>query len=156
MPLPLHHAYPLVVGTLLTLTSGTAIILPGGPTGPLIMKALKDGEATAIVGVPRLYDALVAAIRSRFEGGGAVLRLVWRGLVGLAIAVQRATGLRLGAVLFAPVRRAIAPRLRYLVSGGARLERDTAEMLEALGWTALSGYGLAETASIFCETVMVE
>jgi long-chain acyl-CoA synthetase len=149
LPLPLHHAYPMVVGTLLTLTSGTAIILPGGPTGPLIMKAINDGQATAIVGVPRLYDALVAAIRSRVEGRGAILRLVWRGLVALAIAVQRSTGLRLGSVLFAPLRHTIAPRLRYLVSGGARLDQDTAEMLEALGWIALSGYGLAETASIF-------
>src|SRR5207302_10370666 len=58
LPLPLHHAYPLVVGSLLTLTRGTAIILPGAPTGPLLLKPLKDGEATAILGVPRLYDPL--------------------------------------------------------------------------------------------------
>jgi acyl-CoA synthetase (AMP-forming)/AMP-acid ligase II len=43
----------------------------------------------------------------------------------------------------------MAPRLRLLVSGGARLERATEEELEALGWTVLSGYGLAETASLF-------
>jgi long-chain acyl-CoA synthetase len=41
------------------------------------------------------------------------------------------------------------PRLRLLVSGGLRLERETEERLEALGWTVLSGYGLAETASLF-------
>jgi long-chain acyl-CoA synthetase len=57
--------------------------------------------------------------------------------------------MRLGRVLFAPVRRAMAPRLRLLVSGGARLERETEERLEALGWMVLSGYGLAETASLF-------
>ncbi len=149
LPLPLHHAYPLVVGVLLTLSSGTAIILPGGPTGPLIMKALADGEATAIVGVPRLYDALVSAIASRIEQRGVLARMVWRGLMRSAITVQRSTGFRLGALLFAPLRRAIARRLRYLVSGGARLDEDTEQMLEALGWTALSGYGLAETTSIF-------
>ena len=43
----------------------------------------------------------------------------------------------------------MAPHLRYLVSGGARLATETAEQLEALGWTVLSGYGLAETASLF-------
>jgi len=149
LPLPLHHAYPFIVGMLSTLTCGTAIVLPDGATGPLIIKALTYGEATAIIGVPRLYDALMAAIQSRVEEHGVVLRLGWRGLLRLAIAVQRATGLRPGSFLFAPIRRAIAPHLRYLVSGGARLERDTAERLEALGWIVLSGYGLAETASIF-------
>jgi long-chain acyl-CoA synthetase len=149
LPLPLHHAYPFVVGMLTTLTSGTAIVLPGGVTGPLIMKALTDGEATVIVGVPRLYDALLAIIQSRIEDHGLVLKLAWRGLLRFAIAVERTTGVRLGCALFASVRRAIAPRLHYMVSGGARLERDTAEILEALGWTVLSGYGLAETASTF-------
>ena len=149
LPLPLHHAYPFVVGMLSTLTCGTAIVLPDGATGPLIMKALTDGEATAIIGVPRLYDALVAAIQSRVEKRGVALRLGWRGLLRFVIAMQHATGLQPGSFLFNAVRRAIAPHLRYLVSGGARLERDTAETLEALGWIVLSGYGLAETASIF-------
>ena len=63
--------------------------------------------------------------------------------------VQRSSGLRLGRLLFAPVRRGIAPRLRLLVSGGSRLERETEDRLEAFGWTVLSGYGLAETASLF-------
>ena len=119
LPLPLHHAYPFIVGMLSTLTCGTAIVLPDGATGPLIIKALTYGEATAIIGVPRLYDALMAAIQSRVEEHGVVLRLGWRGLLRLAIAVQRATGLRPGSFLFAPIRRAIAPHLRYLVSGGA-------------------------------------
>ena len=149
LPLPLHHAYPFIVGMLSTLTCGTAIILPDGATGPLIMKALTDGEATAIIGVPRLYEALVAAIQSRVERRGKMFRLGWRGLLRLVIAVQHAAGLQPGSFLFDPIRRAIAPHLRYLVSGGARLERDTAETLEALGWIVLSGYGLAETASIF-------
>jgi long-chain acyl-CoA synthetase len=149
LPLPLHLAYPLVVGVLTTLTCKTVVVLPSAATGPAIMKALTDGQPTVIVGVPRLYDALVAAIRSRIEKRGLVLRLAWRGLVRFAIVVQRTTGLRPGRLLFAPIRKAIAPHLRYLVSGGARLEPDTTEMLEALGWIVLSGYGLAETASIF-------
>ena len=52
-------------------------------------------------------------------------------------------------MLFAPIRRAVAPHLRLLVSGGARLDETTEDRLETLGWTVLSGYGLAETASLF-------
>jgi len=46
LPLPLHHAYPFVVGMLTTLSIGTAIVLPGGTTGPMLVKAMRDAEVT--------------------------------------------------------------------------------------------------------------
>lgn len=149
LPLPLHHAYPLVVGMLTTLTVGTTIVLPGGTTGPAMVRALREANVTAIVGVPRLYDALAAAIDQRAAARGLAVRTVWRGLLAFSRIVLRTTGLCPGRWLLAPVRRAVAPQLRLLVSGGARLEKETEERLEALGWTVLSGYGLAETASLF-------
>jgi long-chain acyl-CoA synthetase len=149
LPLPLHHAYPFVVGMLTTLSLGTTIVLPGGTTGPALMRALREGNVTTIVGVPRLYEALWAAIDARLNAYYLTHRLAFRALLKLTIFVQRSSGLCLGRFAFAPVRHAIAPRLRVLVSGGARLERETEEQLEALGWMVLSGYGLAETASLF-------
>ncbi len=118
LPLPLHHAYPFVVGLLTPLTLGAAITLPGGTTGPLLMKALQVGQVTAIVGVPRLYEALEAGIEARLDAGGRAARLTWRSVSRLVIFMQRRTGLCLGRFVFAPVRHAIAPRLRLLVSGG--------------------------------------
>jgi long-chain acyl-CoA synthetase len=146
MPLPLHHAYPFVVGMLTTLTLGTTIVLPGGTTGPTLMKALREADVTTIIGVPRLYEALSAAIDGRLEG---LLRLAFHALLKITAVVRQATGLHLGRLLFVPVRRAVAPSLRLLVSGGSRLERETEKRLEAFGWMVLSGYGLAETASLF-------
>jgi long-chain acyl-CoA synthetase len=149
LPLPLHHAYPFIVGLLTTLTLGTTIVLPGGTTGTVLMKAMREAEVTTIIGVPRLYDALWNALETRVATRGRWVRLAWVALLTSASFVQRTTRLRPGRLLFAPVRREIASRLRLLVSGGARLDRETEERLEALGWTVLSGYGLAETASLF-------
>jgi len=149
LPLPLHHAYPFIVGMLTTLTIGTAIVLPGGTTGPLLVRAMREAEVTTIIGVPRLYDAIWTALETRVATRGRTVRFLWRALLQSASLVQRSTGLRPGRLLFAPVRRGIAARLRLLVSGGSRLERETEDRLEALGWTVLSGYGLAETASLF-------
>jgi long-chain acyl-CoA synthetase len=98
--------------------------------------------------VPRLYEALWAALGARLDAYHLTLRLAFGALLKLTILVQP-SGLCLGRFVFAPVRRAIAPRLRIMVSGGARLERETEGQLEALGWMVLSGYGLAETASLF-------
>jgi len=149
LPLPLHHAYPFVVGMLTALTLGTVIVLPGASTGPSLMRALRAAEVTTIVGVPRLYEALVAAIGARIRAEGRAIHLVWHALLELAILAQRMTGIPLGHALFAQVRRGVGPRLRLLVSGGAGLERRVEERLRALGWEVLSGYGLAETASLF-------
>ncbi|MFO1118757.1 MAG: AMP-binding protein [Rhodospirillales bacterium] len=44
-------------------------------------------------------------------------------------------------------------RLRLLVSAGAKLAPESVWKLEGLGFTALSGYGLAETASAFTGNV---
>jgi len=148
LPLPLHHAYPFVVGMLTTLTIGTAIVLPAGTTGPALMLALREGNVTVIVGVPRLYEALLAAIDAHLEGRH-LLRVAFRAVLKSTLLVQRLSGLRAGRFLFALLRHSVALRLRLLVSGGARLERETEERLEAVGWMVLSGYGLAETASLF-------
>ncbi len=149
MPLPLHHAYPFVVGMLTPLTSGAAVVLPAGTTGPSLMQALREGDVTALVGVPRLYEALMAAIALRLNAHWQGTRLAWRAMLRSAILLQQWTGLGIGRLVFTPVRQRIAPKLRLLVSGGAPLERKTEEELEALGWTVLTGYGLAETASLF-------
>src|SRR5215831_12435731 len=149
LPLPLHHAYPFIVGMLTTLTIGTAIVLPGGTTGPQLIRAMREADVTTIIGVPRLYDALWAAIETRAAARGRAVRLVWRAVLASTSLIQSSIGLHPGRLLFAPLRRQIAARLRLLVSGGARLEEATEERMEALGWTVLSGYGLAETASLF-------
>ncbi len=148
-PLPLHHAYPFVVGTLTALAVGATIVLPAGTTGPLIMRALRDGDVTVIIGVPRLYDAMLATMRARVARNGRAAHALWRLLLRVAVWMQQRTGLNPGRLWFSTVRRNVAPHLRYLVSGGARLDREAEQQLDALGWTVLVGYGLAETASLF-------
>ena len=153
LPLPLHHAYPFVVGMLTTLSVGAPIVLPADTTGPAIMQALSNSDVSMrvsiIVGVPRLYEAILDVVQARVAERGRIARSGWWLLMRLALLLQRVTGLRPGRIWFAPVRRRFGPRLRYLISGGARLPTEAAEQLEALGWVVLSGYGLAETASMF-------
>ncbi len=149
LPLPFHHAYPIVVGILTPLAAGTAIVIPQAITGPEIVRALREAETTVIIGVPRLYETMLAGIRTRAAQRGRFAGRVLTALMGLSIRLQRRTGLPAGRLLLAPLRRTVGPRLRLLVSGGAHLEAAVARQLEALGWMVLSGYGLAETSSVF-------
>jgi long-chain acyl-CoA synthetase len=149
LPLPLHHVYPFVVGLLVPLASGAAVIFPEGLAGPQIAEALRRGEATGIVGVPRLYAALVTNIEAQVAARGRLARAVFRRLLDLSIGLRRRFGWRAGRVLFRPLLARVGPRLRLLVSGGAALEERLIWQLEGLGWTVRNGYGLAETASTF-------
>lgn len=149
LPLPLHHIYPQIFGMLIPLASGSTIVLPEGTSGPQIATALSRAEVTGIIGVPRLYAALVGSLRQRVRAQGRLAGAAFDTLLNLAIAVRRRFGIDLGRVLFRPLRARLGRRLRLLVSGGARVEPEVLWRLVGLGFEVRSGYGLAETASVF-------
>ena len=148
LPLPLHHVYPFVVGLLVPLSAGAAVVLPEAATGPKIVRALKITGATAMIGVPRLYEALVAGLEAQARARGRPQASLFWGLLRMSIAVRREFATSLGLILFPQVHRRLGG-LRLLVSAGAKLEETVIWKLEGLGFRTLCGYGLAETASAF-------
>jgi long-chain acyl-CoA synthetase len=148
VPLPLHHVYPFVMGMLSPLTLGLTIVLPQSLTGPQLVRALKEGEVSVIVGVPRLYSALYAGIEERAKSGGKVAGALFWFSAGLSTWVRRRTGLDAGRVVMRPLRERLGPGLSILASGGAPLDQDLAEKLEGMGWRIVIGYGLTETAPL--------
>ena len=148
LPLPLHHVYPFVVGMLSPLALGLPLVIPSAFTGPQLVMALQRGRPTLLIGVPRLYEALISGLEARLQKRGWFSRTVLAGLLGFSIAVRRRTGLRLGSLPMSPLRRRIAPDLRIVVSGGAALKPEVGWKLEGLGWLVATGYGLTETAPL--------
>ncbi len=153
LPLPLHHVYPFVVGLLTPLSVGATVVLPEAATGPKILRALDLAGVTTMIGVPRLYEAILSGLAGQAKARGALQARLFSGLLRLSVAVRRRTGLHLGRLLFRPVHARLGRRLRLLVSAGARLAPEHVWQLEGLGFTALTGYGLAETASAFTGNV---
>ncbi|MET4701406.1 long-chain acyl-CoA synthetase [Constrictibacter sp. MBR-5] len=153
LPLPLHHVYPLVVGLFTPLSGGGAVVFPEAVAGPQIIRALQAAGVAIMIGVPRLYTALVGGLEGRVAARGKVAKTLFRALVALSDVLRRRFGIKAGRVLLAGLHRQIGPELRVMISGGAQLEPAVFHRLEALGWEVLSGYGLAETASIFTGNV---
>lgn len=148
LPLPLHHVYPFVIGMLTPLSAGLPIVMPRSLTGPQLVRALNEGDVSLIVGVPRLYDALLTGIEERVKGGGRVAAKLFDGAMNLSMSLRRRTGIDAGRLLMAPLRKRIGPNLRVLASGGAPLDPALAEKLEGMGWRVAVGYGLTETSPI--------
>jgi long-chain acyl-CoA synthetase len=148
VPLPFHHVYPFTVGILVPLTLGAPIIVPFSLVGPQIVRALREGEATVMLGVPRLYEAVWSALEDRVTGRGRLAATLFHGMLRVSIAARRRLGLRLGPRLFRGLHARLGPRLRLLVSGGAALDPALGRKLQGLGWEVATGYGLSETSPI--------
>ena len=147
LPLPLHHVYPFVIGMLVPLSLGLAIVLPASMTGPQILRAMDEGAVSAVIGVPRLYKAMVDGIRSRFSAKGDFPAAIFDRLLAMAVFLEK-RNIPLGRPLFAPLRSKVGSALEILASGGSPLDPELAWKLRALGWKVAIGYGLTETSPL--------
>jgi long-chain acyl-CoA synthetase len=147
LSLPLHHVYPFVIGLLAPLALETPIVLPAALTGPELLKAVREGEATVMLGVPRLYRALYDGLHARAASRGR-----WAALaLGMAEAVctflRHRAGIFAGRRLLGPLHRQFGA-LNLMACGGAQLDPDLGWRLEGLGWRVAIGYGLTETSPL--------
>ena len=148
LALPLHHVYPFSIGLLGVLAHEGAIVVARALTGPEILRALRDGAVTAIVGVPRLFEVFVTGIRTRAQSRGQARAALLSGLLRGSIALRRSVGVRAGRHLFRRMLGELGTTLQVVVSGGAALDADLAWTMDAFGWTVSTGYGLTETSPL--------
>ena len=148
LPLPLHHVYPFVIGMLAPLALGLPLIVPFSLSGQQLLRALREGEVTAIIGVPRLYSALYSGIEARVKSSGWIAPRLFRVCLAASGFARQWFGFRVGKLLFRSVHKVFGENLRLLASGGAALDPGLAWKLEALGWQVAIGYGLTETSPL--------
>ena len=101
---------------------------------------------TIFLGVPSLFEALLRQIRRNAQGGirGAYFSAAsWFNAL-----LIRTVGVNLGRVLFRPVQKALGGRLRFMVSGGSRLDPEVHRGMMAIGLPVIQGYGLSEAAAV--------
>jgi long-chain acyl-CoA synthetase len=129
--LPLYHTYPFMVTLILPFFSGVCVTYyPVSFRQDMLRKVIKEASVTILAAVPRLYEVIREGIYKRIKWVPEILR-------PFAIPF-----LRYG------VRKAFGSELRLMVSGGARLDHDTAKDISHLGFNIVEGYGLTETAPI--------
>lgn len=152
--LPLAHTFARLVSFVGPPTGATIAFCPDAAGVPEALAAVRP---TLFPSVPRLYEAVGAAIRSSVEARDGLRGRLARWALGVAV---ETSGRRLGGrrpslalaaahlladrLVLAKVRRRLGGRLRFAIAGGAPLARETAEFFHALGLVILEGYGLTE------------
>ncbi|MDD4909139.1 MAG: AMP-binding protein [Candidatus Omnitrophica bacterium] len=146
--LPLHHAYAFTVTLLLPLFSGARITYIHSLRTDAILSIMKETKVTMLVAVPEMLNAILNSIEDNIK------RLVLPLRIGVALArkscliIYNASGLNCAKALFANIHSRFGGHLRFLVSGGARLEPRVSLGLMSFGFTIFEGYGLTETSPV--------
>ena len=146
--LPLHHTFELSCGLLLPLSRGARVVYLDEVSGERLEHGLKASRATALIGVPALWEALERRIMTRVAEKGPLAEWAFDVAVELSRTIGKQTGIDVGRALFGAVHQGLGGQLRYLVSGGAALGKDTHALFQGLGLHLAEGYGLTESAPV--------
>jgi long-chain acyl-CoA synthetase len=122
---------------------------------------LREVHPTVLVGVPRIYEKILAKVQDRAAAksklNGAVFSWAveigkqWAQLasdrrpVPLLLSLKRKVA---DVLAFAKWRQAMGGRIRIFVSGGAPLSDDVALAFAGAGMPIVQGYGLTETSPV--------
>lgn len=104
---------------------------------------LAEVKPTVILGVPRVFEKIYAGILTQLEGSPLRKKMFgWlnseRGFFSSMVADK---------LIFANIRKGLGGRLRFVVSGGAPLEKSLADFFDRAGILLLEAYGLSETTA---------
>ena len=142
--LPLHHVLPLVGSVVMPLYVGGGVAICPSMSGPDIMDTMQRGKVAIMIGVPRLWQTLYGGIKKKIDASALT-----RGLFSLC---ARMNSVAFSRFIFKAVHKKMGGHIKYLVSGGAALEREIALGLQTLGLELLEGYGMTEAAPMIAFT----
>lgn len=144
--LPLHHTYSFMCTFLVPVFIGASITFASGLKSSEIISAIRDRNVTIVVSVPRLLEMIRNGIVLNIKEKKHISKILpW--LIRVCGMIRRKTYINIGKAVFMSVHKNF-PMLRFFTSGGARLEPQIMEDMEALGFTILEGYGLTETSPV--------
>lgn len=142
--LPYHHVLPLSINLLMAIHIGTLVVLIDELSASAILGALQKYKITIVVGVPRLWEMIHKGLMEKIRSS-KIANLLFE-------LCKKVKSVTLSKIIFKKVHQALGGNIRYLVSGGAKLDPNIMDDFKVLGIKVLEGYGLTETSPIIAFT----
>ena len=146
--LPLHHTFEFTCGLLLPFSRGARIVYLDELNGERVTAGLKAGRITAMVGVPALWQLLERRIVAQVKEKGPAVETLFHWAAELNRLIGKNLGVDAGKVLFGAVHEGLGGNIKYLISGGAALPKETQKLFSGLGLHLAEGYGLTEASPV--------
>ncbi|NTV47695.1 MAG: long-chain fatty acid--CoA ligase, partial [Chlorobiales bacterium] len=159
--LPLCHAYERTAGYYLMFACGVPIYY--AESIETVSMNISEVKPTVVITVPRLFERIRSTMMKTIDNSGDSFRkkmFHWaldvgykhmRGMYSPLTGAQMLTGLQYklaDKIVFSKIRERFGGRIRFFVSGGAALPKETGEFFQVLGITILEGFGLTETSPV--------
>ncbi len=160
--LPLSHTFERTAGYYLPMAAGSCVA--HARSVALLAEDMKQVRPTILISVPRIYEKIYLAIKTRLAGArlksqlfDATQAVGWRRFCRVQrLPVHSPVPAWVDALLWPLLDRLVAQavrapfggRLRAAVSGGAALSQTIAQCFLGLGVPLLQGYGMTETSPV--------
>lgn len=138
--LPYHHIMPLCFTLILPMYLGVPVILLTEISSASLLKTLQENVVTVILGVPRVWEMLDKAIMTKINES-SLARFMFK-------MASKINSMSIRKMLFSKVHKQFGGHIRLIVSGGAKIDKNILEDFRTMGFRAIQGYGMTETAPI--------
>ena len=140
--LPFHHVFGSTCMVVMV-ACGITTAFPDGIR--YIAQNLREYKVSIFVGVPILVEAIYKNIKKEIKKQDKekmvnTARKVSNVLLKCKIDLRRK--------LFASIHKPLGGELRYIIAGGAALDKEVTEYFNSIGVRVIQGYGLTETAPV--------
>lgn len=147
--LPIHHAYTMQAALICPLSAGCSIVFGKSMAVTRLLKELREGKITVMLGVPLLYNKLYTGILKGVAAKGKAVELFIKFLMNVSYGVKKVLGVNVGKYLLHSVLDAAnISTIRVAICGGGPLASSIFKGYNALGIDFIQGYGLTETSPI--------
>ena len=156
--LPLSHTFERTLGYYLAVMTGATVAF--ARSIPQLSEDLQTIRPTLLISVPRIYERVYGAIRSKLEEGSPLKRKLFKLAVDVGWArfehQQGRGSWQPGFLLWPILQKLVAQKildklggnLRAAFSGGAALAPEISRVFIGLGLPIIQGYGLTETSPV--------
>ena len=143
--LPYHHIMPLCFTLILPMYMGVPIVLLTEISSASLLKTLQENRVTVILGVPRVWEMLDKAIMIKINES-SLAKFMFK-------MAEKINSMVIRKMLFSKVHKQFGGHIRLMVSGGAKIDKNILEDFRTMGFCAIQGYGMTETAPIIAFNV---
>ena len=147
--LPIHHAYCMLAVFVEAISTGAEVVFGKKMITSIMLKELKDGKVTMLLGIPMLFNKLLAGILRGIKAKGKFVHGILSFLMMISGFIKKVFGVNPGKKLFHSVlEKASLSTIRVCICGGGPLAPSVFRKFNQLGIDFVQGYGLTETSPI--------
>ena len=148
--LPLAHTYERTGGYYVPLSKGAKIYY--AKNIDTLAAQMAEVKPTIVLAVPMLFTRIASRVMKNIEQMPLLKRTITKRALKIGRAFRENKSNPLWKIadkrVFSVIRQRTGGRIKFFISGGSALNRETAEFFDSIGLLILQGYGMTEASPV--------